>query len=80
MNLSVQMSFQDKTKLLSSVQMQRRKPWVHVVEEELQGLQTILHWIKNLPINKRSVPKDILYPDLLIQDAEVIVVLESNDL
>ncbi|ELT93702.1 hypothetical protein CAPTEDRAFT_226024 [Capitella teleta] len=67
---------QDKSKLLSSI---HGKPWVHLVQNEMQGLQTILDWVKQLPVNKRSVPKDILDPDLLIQDAEKLLKQHSDD-
>lgn len=48
-----------------------KKPWVHVVKRELDGVRRVLEWIRELPLSKRCVPKDILDPDALIHDAEV---------
>jgi hypothetical protein len=54
-----------------------KESWVHVAPEELDGLLSVVQWIKGLPINKRSVPADIFDPDQLLLDAEVSKHLSS---
>ena len=49
----------------------KKTPNVHLTQYELRGLKAIVDWLQDLPKNKKFVPKDIVDPQALLQDAKV---------
>lgn len=53
--------------------------YTHLTLSEIDGLKKIVVWLRNLPENKRGVPSDILDPDALLADVEILISKHQYD-
>ncbi|XP_064613441.1 lysine-specific demethylase 2A-like isoform X2 [Liolophura sinensis] len=64
---------------LESSRIDGEKPWVHLTPYELKGLAKLTELLESLPPTKRSVPKDLTDPDMLIEDMKALLKDHEND-
>jgi len=58
----------------------RKVRTVYLSRFELEGLKAVVDWLEGLPVGKRSVPKDLPDPDVLLKDVKVSrISLDNND-
>ncbi|XP_033747428.1 lysine-specific demethylase 2A-like [Pecten maximus] len=53
--------------------------WVHLTRWELQGLRTLIEWLEGLAPSKKGVPKELLEPDILLEEAKRLLVDHAGD-
>lgn len=58
---------------------QKKQAYVHLTPYEITGLKTIVQWLDDLPKAKRCVPKDIMDPVALLEDAKVRYLLIAGE-
>ncbi|XP_060069633.1 lysine-specific demethylase 2B-like [Ylistrum balloti] len=53
--------------------------WVHLTKWELQGLRTLIEWLEGLAPTKKGVPKELLEPDTVLNEAKQLLLDHAED-
>ncbi|XP_069134817.1 lysine-specific demethylase 2B-like isoform X1 [Argopecten irradians] len=53
--------------------------WVHLTKWELKGLHALIEWLEGLAPSKKGVPKELLEPDVLLEEAKQFLVDHAGD-
>jgi F-box/leucine-rich repeat protein 10/11 len=52
---------------------------VHLTPYEIEGLTSVVNWLKDLPVSRRNVPKDIPDPEQLLRDVKELLDEHRHD-
>ncbi|OWF40995.1 lysine-specific demethylase 2A-like [Mizuhopecten yessoensis] len=57
----------------------KSQKWIHLTKWELQGLRTLVEWLEGLAPTKKGVPKELLEPESLLEEAKQLLMDHAGD-
>ena len=75
---SIEVKSGDRWKAPYKSPVKNRTKYVHLTKYELDGLIEAVNWVKNFPVARKGIPKDLIDPDAVLIEIQVIIMVDPT--